>query len=175
MKKVTTRKQLTCCLGFQKIKVLAYSYYKIDKQSSALPYLKQLVSKSSEDISLVEMTALVAEKTGDIKTAIQMYEIYLSSKKSEKYQEYGYRLSVLYENMKQFNLAIDQYEKNIKLFPQDLRNYERLSQLYVNSKNFQDAIKILSEAAKITNASAKIRKNLADISHESTEPTPLPP
>jgi tetratricopeptide (TPR) repeat protein len=145
------------------ITMLAFSYNNTKKFSRALPYLKQLLLKKPKDAEVIEMAAIAYEKTGDNRSAAEMYKKFLATKKTGKHQEYAYHLGTLYEKSNQKKNAIAQYESNIKLYPSDLRSYERLAELYTASRNHAMAIKVISKAVKLPKAPASLQKILAEI------------
>ncbi len=145
------------------IRMLAVSYYNNKKYSEALPYVKKLVAKASSDKEVVEIAAVTYEKTGDIRSASNMYKKFLTFKTTKKHQEYAYRLGKLYEKQKAMSSAITQYKSNILKYPNDLRNHERLAQLYINSKNYSQATRILTKVSSKASAPPTMSKQLAQI------------
>ncbi len=144
-------------------KLYAFSYYYLNRYGEALPYFKRLPTASFNKRETIELAALCYEKAGDVRAAIPMYVKYLSLKKDAKHQEYTHHLGTLYEKTTQAKKAIAQYEKAIKLYPKDMRNYERLSTIYVDLKKFSLAKRVLAQAVKDPAAPAHLNRILADI------------
>ena len=143
--------------------MLAFSYFNEKKYSEALPYVKQLLLLSPQDIKVVELAAITYEKTNNNSSASDMYKKYLSFKPTKKHKEYAYRLGTLYEKQRALSSAITQYKSNLSKYPNDLRNHDRLAQLYMDSKNYTEAIKVISTATTKSAAPPSLNKKLAEI------------
>ncbi|MGD9202180.1 MAG: tetratricopeptide repeat protein, partial [Chitinispirillia bacterium] len=59
--------------------------------------------------------------------------------------------------------AIEQYKKNVHLFPDDLRNYEKLNPLLLKDKKYKAALPILLKATKQENCPNIYFKELAEV------------
>ncbi len=145
------------------IKMLLFSYKNTGDISAALPYMKKLLEKTPNDKDIIEMAAQSYEKTGDLKSASVMYKKYLSFPETKKHQEYAFHLASLYEKQKAMSFAVNQYNSNIISYPDDFRNYKQLTQLYLNSRNYNNAASILAKAVKRPSAPPKTNKTLAEI------------
>ncbi len=156
LKKVSSAK----ASNTQVLRMLALSNYQLKKYSEASPYFTKLTPKLPKDKELIETAALNHEKGGSLKAAVAMYAKFLTFPKTSKHQEYAYHLATLYEKQKAVSLALDQYRKNITLYPNDIRNYEKLVDLYVKAKNYAAAIKIINKALTKPKAPIKLYTTL---------------
>lgn len=145
------------------LKMLAMSHYKLKKYSGAAPYIKKLLPKKPNDRELTEIAAITYEKTRDLKSASAMYRKYLTFKPTKMHQTYAFHLAELYEKQKATSLALDQFRDNLKKYPDDLRNYEKLIGLYMKSRNYAAAVEVINKAIAIKLAPIGFYRKLVEI------------
>jgi tetratricopeptide (TPR) repeat protein len=125
---------------------------------AAKPVLVSLQSMNQSSLEIIQLSALAAEKTHDFSSAAAMYEKALSFPKVENAQDIAFRIGNIYEMENKRERAIERYETNITRFPTDIRNYERLVDLYKTDKQLQ-LLKLVLEKA-ITNIAVPSSMNL---------------
>ena len=132
-------------------------------QAALLP-LTDVTTKNPANWRAVELCALSAEKVNDVPRATTMYEKSLAFKDlKDKSKDYAFHIGELYESRKMPDQAISRFEKNVRDFPDDPRNYEHLTALYLAAKRTSDAQGILEKAISVQGASPELQKTLAGV------------
>ncbi|HEX2959204.1 MAG TPA: tetratricopeptide repeat protein [Chitinispirillaceae bacterium] len=138
---------------------LAESWFALGQFEKALEQLTFIQRKNPQDIRAVELSARISDTLGRYDEAVRFYSKYLLTK--GKNQDYAYRTGILYEKLKQVSSAITQYTNNIRLYPDDYRNYDRLARLYVESNKMTSAIPVLKKAVTFKEAQPDLNGMLA--------------
>ncbi|MBD3345665.1 MAG: tetratricopeptide repeat protein [Chitinivibrionales bacterium] len=140
------------------ITMLADSYYRLNDYKMAQKYLSQALVKKPSDQHLIELSAIASDSTGNYKNAVRMYEKYLEKGASN---DYGFRLARLYEKTGRREDALERYAANTRYYPSDLRNHERLAELYMAKKRYKSASRVLYQAIKVKDAPPRFTRMLA--------------
>lgn len=141
--------------------MLSDSYFKTGQYALAIPHLSNLLSLNPENLFAVKHSAIALEKTSDTLKAISMYERYLTLPPEKDRATYAFHLGELYEKTGMDNKAIQQYEANIKEYPEELKNHTQLGALYYKDKKYEKAQRILESAVSFAHATPQLKKMLA--------------
>jgi tetratricopeptide (TPR) repeat protein len=140
-------------------RLLAESYFAMGQFEKASNHILFVQRKNPGDIRAIELAARINDTLGRYDEAAKLYTKYLMS--SGKNQDYAYKVGVLYEKIKQVPLAISQYANNIRIYPDDYRNYDRLARLYVETNKLSSAVPILKRAVAFKEAKPDLNGMLA--------------
>lgn len=146
-------------LGTKYGMILGESYFRTKQYEKSLPILKFVLSKSPKNKQALEWAALASEYTKQYDYAIKMYQKYLIY--AGKHKDYAYHLGELIETHGKKASAIAQYRANTRNYPSDPRNFNKLAEIYVEAKNWNNAITMLEKAMAFENASPRIMGLLA--------------
>lgn len=149
----------TLQLGVENGMLLAEAYFVKKMYKEAIPLLEFIVTKSPKNTQALEWAALANEYTKQYKVAIKMYRKYL--RYAEKNKNYAFHLAELIEGSGDKAGAITQYRANIKAYPDDPRNYDRLANIYMEEKNWRRAVTMLEKALTFEKASPRLMGLLA--------------
>ncbi|MBD3347234.1 MAG: tetratricopeptide repeat protein [Chitinivibrionales bacterium] len=141
--------------------MLAESYYATNQYAQAIKELHKVLAKNPDHVRAVELAALANEKAGNLSQSCAMYEKYLEFSDEGNHQDYSFHLGELYEKQQRLSEAIQRYRENIEAYPEDLRNFERLSSLHFAAKDWPKAETVLSQAVKLPQVPSKFFKMLA--------------
>lgn len=139
--------------------ILAESYINTDQVSKALPQLEYILKNNPRDLRAIELSAKMHEKNNNLAEATVMYKKYLAQ--AGKNAEYAFHLVELYEKQGKTNEAKAQLLSNVKIYPSDYRNFEKLSVIYFQKKNWNNASIYLTKALQFEEASNELRGMLA--------------
>jgi tetratricopeptide (TPR) repeat protein len=141
--------------------MLANSYCHTDEYKEAVPVLITLHAMDPEDPRILELSAIANEKTGNLARAALLYETYPKYKTGKTAAQHAYHAGEIYENLGRTQDAIARYKANTGLFPQDRRNYERLTVLFMTTGAWADLRQILAPAVNRIKAIPVMYKALA--------------
>ncbi len=139
--------------------ILAESYINSNQVSKALPQLEYILKNNPRDLRAIELSAKMHEKNNNLAEATAMYKKYLAQ--AGKNAEYAYHLVELYEKQGKTDEAEAQLLSNVKIYPSDFRNFEKLSVIYFQKKNWNSASIYLSKALQFEEAPNRLRGMLA--------------
>lgn len=139
--------------------ILAESYINTDQVSKALPQLEYILKNNPRDLRAIELSAKMHEKNNNIAEATVMYKKYLAQ--AGKNAEYAFHLVELYEKLGKTTEAEAQLLSNVKIYPSDYRNFEKLSFIYFQNKNWRNASYYLDKALQFKEAPNELRGMLA--------------
>ena len=139
--------------------MLAESYTKTGQYAKALPHLAYILKKNPKDVKAIEASAIAFEKKNDIDQAIVMYKKYLAL--AGKHQEYAFHLAELLEKQNDSKGAVAQYSSNIKDYPDDFRNYDKLGRTYISMNYNKSAVSVLEKALRFKEAANDLQGLLA--------------
>lgn len=145
--------------------ILAESYINTSQFSKALPQLEYILKNNPQDIRAIELSAKMHEKNNNLAEAAAMYKKYLAQ--AGKNQEYAFHLVELYEKLGKTDDAKSQLLSNVKIYPSDYRNFERLSMIFYEKKDWRNAAVYLGQALQFKEASNNLRGMLAKVQFES--------
>ncbi|NLE02680.1 MAG: tetratricopeptide repeat protein, partial [Fibrobacter sp.] len=150
------------CLKDQKLlTILSDSYIKTNQFKDALKWLPVLLSLDQNNKFALQQSAIAYEKISDTVNAIVMYERYVKLPPDQEHASAVFHLGELYEGKHQESKAIAQYESNIRLYPDDLRNHKNLALIHINSKRYDLARIVLEKAYEFPHISPELQKMLA--------------
>ncbi|MBN1130096.1 MAG: tetratricopeptide repeat protein [Chitinispirillaceae bacterium] len=141
--------------------MLAEAWCETRQYHAAVPVLASLYAMEPRDRKIVELSAIAAEKTGDLSKAATMYERYLMFPGPADAREVAYHIGILHEKKKLFRRAAERYEINTAQFPDDLRNYEKLVTYYVEGKQPRRLSQVLERMVVRPKCPAAMNKLLA--------------
>ncbi len=145
--------------------ILAESYINTDQVSKALPQLDYILKNNPRDLRAIELSAKMHEKNNNLAEATVMYKKYLTQ--AGKNADYAFHLVELYEKQGKNDLAEAQLLNNVKIYPSDYRNFEKLSFVYYQSKKWKSASFYLGKALQFKEASNELRGMLAKAQAET--------
>jgi len=141
---------------------LAESYCALGQFDEALPRLSCVLAKNPNNRKALELSALAHEKLGDDKNAVALQQKLVSlSSGSGKQKDYAFHVGQLFEDQNQKDKAIGTYEKNIRDYPDDIRNYKQAAGIFMADRNWSAAQALLEKALQLPGAPAALRKMLA--------------
>ncbi len=141
--------------------ILADARSQIADYNGALGLLNSILTADKDNKQALKLAAIAYEHTNDPIKATSFYEQYLKQTKDREYKTYSFHLGELYESIKMIDKAIDRYEMTRKLYPEDLRNHERLGILYMNKSMWKQAQDVLEGALQSPEAKPLFQKLLA--------------
>jgi len=144
--------------------ILAESYINTDQVSKALPQLEYILKNNPKDLRAIELSAKMHEKNNNLAEATIMYKKYLAQ--AGKNAEYAFHLVELYEKQGKNSDAETQLLSNVKNYPSDYRNFEKLSVIYFKKKDWNSASLYLDKALQFKEASNELRGMLARVQAE---------
>lgn len=139
--------------------ILAESFISTDQVSKALPQLEYILKNNPRDLRAIELSAKMHEKSNNLAEATVMYKKYLAQ--AGKNAEYAFHLVELYEKQGKTDQAEAQLLSNVKSYPTDYRNFEKLSVIYFQKKHWKSASFYLGKALQFKDASNELRGMLA--------------
>ncbi len=142
--------------------MLAESYVASGDHRKALEPLKRILARQPNHLRALELAAAAYEKTGELKQASLSYARYLKVH-PEGNVDYAFRLGRLYEKRDMTRIAVSQYTKNTKAYPDDVRSYERLALLHTKQKHYRSAQSVLGRAVKLPDAPPRLERTLAEL------------
>jgi predicted Zn-dependent protease len=113
---------------------------------AASPVLVSLCGMNPGNPKILQLSALAAEKTRDFAKAAAMLERAIAVPNVKQPSDIAFHIGELYEKQKNITRSIERYETNAAQFPADVRNYERLVDLYQNGKQEERLGRILEKA-----------------------------
>ena len=141
---------------------LAESYCALGQFDEALPRLSAVLAKNPNNRKALELSALAHEKLGDDKNAVALQQkLVLLSSGSGKQKDYAFHVGQLFEDQNQKDKAIGTYEKNIRDYPDDIRNYKQAAGIFMADRNWSAAQALLEKALQLPAAPLALRKTLA--------------
>ena len=143
------------------MRMAAESYCATGQYQASTPILSSLVALEPNNPRFAELAGLSYEKQGEIASAAAMYARYLAAPGSDRSADIAYHTGMLCEQIGHQAEAAARYEANLKLYPEDIRNYERLGFLYSSGKEWDKAQKILETALEFPQPSPELKKELA--------------
>ena len=149
---------------FMRGKTLAYSYSSSD-QKEALDYLKKAYSLDTNSLFILNaMNQVLANEQ-------QYSEALLNEKKVvEKYPNWPYALileGTIYQNLKQYNKAIEYYKKTIKIDSSNTSYaWYNLGIAYTSIKNYDSAIYCYKKDIKIDSGFSSAWYGLGNVNRE---------
>lgn len=146
-------------IGLKDADILAESYISTGQFSKALPHLEYILKNNPKDLRAIELTAKMHEKNNNLAEAAAMYKKYLAQ--SGKNADLAFHLVELYQKQGKSDDVKAQLISNVKLYPSEYRNFELLSRIYFEEKNWKSAILYLNSAIKFKEASNDLRGMLA--------------
>ncbi len=142
-------------------RMIAMSYARLKKYTKAIPALESVLRTAPEDREVVQLAAESYEQTREYKNAAAMYSRLVPLAKKNERPEIAHRVGLLYEKDNNAGRAIARYAQNVKEYPDDIRNYERLGALHFERKEYSKAIDALEPAVEMEGASGALVRMLA--------------
>lgn len=113
----------------------------------AIDILKNLVKLEPDDYHMIESLGENYQKNNELKRAISCYNIVL---KNARQHNYLYcKLAECYAKMGQSDFAINNYEKFLSYFPENVSAYIRLAYLYIEVDNKKEALRRIRKAYQL--------------------------
>lgn len=144
-------------------RMLGIAYAELGEHKKAAGPLAIALEDGKDEPRLVALTAKVHDKAGRAEDAVKYYQLLLKTEKSDASSDIAFRIGRLYEELKQIDPAVAQYEKNAEKYPKELRNYERLVELYGKSGDKKRLQSALERAVKLPKAPKSMLKGLAQL------------
>ncbi len=141
--------------------LLAESYMKLKWYKEALPLLERAIVAKPDFKHAIELAAEASWAIGEVRKTMEMCRRYVALPPTPEHPKYAYRIAELLLKLKDPKAAKAQYEANIKAYPDDIRNYEKLASLCTSMKDWDCAMEALEKAAKLPVATAAIKQMLA--------------
>ncbi len=144
-------------------RMLGISYAELEQFKKAAGPLSVALADGKGDPRLVGLAAKVHDKAGQAEEAVKYYQRLLKMEKSDASSDIAFRIGRLYEELKQTSAAVTRYEKNAEAYPKELRNYERLVELYRKAEDKKGLQSALERAVKLPKAPNSMLKGLAQL------------
>lgn len=145
------------------LKSYADSLLKDKKFGKALEVYKKLLKQQTLDPHVYKNAAVCLNELGQPHRALRFFEKYEETA-LDKEEVYKYLADIYYENFKNYEKAIDYYEKLLVKYPEDAHIYNMLGHLYstYHQDKYEDRqIYYLSKAAELQPNNRVIIKNIA--------------
>lgn len=149
--------------------ILGDSYYKTAQFRLAVAPLERAIDLGADEAGLLEKLAVAYEKSSDIEKALAAYRELTSSGNSDKRSDWAHKVAEIYELMGNQGPAVEQYHENIRLFPDEIRNYERLSSLYIRRGEPGNARDVLESFSDPVSYPDSLRRRLAEICRDTDD------
>lgn len=137
--------------------------FKDKKYSKALEVYKKLLKQKTLDPHVYKNSAVCLNELGQPHRALRFFEKYEETAVNKE-EVYKYLADIYYENFKNFEKAIDYYEKLLVKYPDDAHIYNMLGHLYstYHQDKYEDKqVYYLSKAAELQPNNRVIIKNIA--------------
>ncbi|MBD3315240.1 MAG: tetratricopeptide repeat protein, partial [Chitinivibrionales bacterium] len=145
------------------VSALAESYCELEKYDKAVPWLRELIVENPDKAEPMRRLAVAFEKTGKVDRAIHTYRQLMNDVGDTARSDYGFRIGELYERIDDRAGAAETYRDNVTNFPDDIRNYIRLSQLCIEDNAWAEARELLIEIINFSESEPRYRKMLAEV------------
>ena len=145
------------------LKTYADSKFKDKKYTAALEVYKKLLKLQTEDPHVFKNAAVCLNELEQPHRALRFFEKY-EDIAVDKDEVYRYLADIYYENFKNYEKAIDYYERLVLKYPDDPHIYNMLGHLYstYHQDKFEDRqIAYLKKAAELEPNNRVIIKNTA--------------
>jgi tetratricopeptide (TPR) repeat protein len=143
------------------LRMLADAYYSLERWPEATAVYTQLVNARPADRDILEKAALASQQTGNAALTLDCYLLLLKQPDKGKNCEYAWTIAQLYEQQEKGGQALAQYQKNIELFPTDIRNYVRAIKLMEGTAGADQIFAIAQRAVALPDAPVSLLKKMA--------------
>ncbi len=147
----------------RQLKTYAESLQKEKKYGKALEQYKKLIKQNTTDPYIFKNTAICLKELGQSLRALRFFEKYEETA-YDKEEVYKYLADIYYENIKDYEKAIEYYERMLEKNPNDAFIYNMLGHLYstyYQDKYMDKQIYYLKKAAELEPNNRVIIKNTA--------------
>ncbi len=147
----------------RQMKTYADTLLKEKKYSKALEQYKKLLRQNVTDPYIFKNAAICLNEMGQPVRALRFFEKY-EENAYDKEEVYKYLADIYYENIKDYEKAIDYYEKMIEKYGDNAHVYNMLGHLYstyYQDKYMDKQIYYLKKAAELEPNNRVIIKNIA--------------
>jgi superkiller protein 3 len=142
-------------------KMKAISYAGMEQYAKAIPALEAVMKRSPGDAEVLRLAARAYEKTKAYKDAADTYGQLLRQVDKEEQPDIAFRIGLLLEQADAHTAAIGQYAQNVRKYPADMRNYQRLGNLYFERKQYDRLIEALEPAVEKQGAPGDLSRMIA--------------
>ncbi len=149
--------------------ILGDSYYKTAQFRLAVAPLERAIDLGFDQADLMEKLAVAYEKSSDIEKALAVYQELTSTGSSDKHSDWAHKIAEIHELMGNQGPAVEQYHENIRQFPDEIRNYERLSSLYLRRGEPGNARDVLESFSYFASYPDSLRRRLAEICRDTDD------
>jgi tetratricopeptide (TPR) repeat protein len=145
------------------LRMTAESYVALERCTDAIRCLTVLMRLEPKNPRCVELAAKAYEKLGNLTAAADLYSRFLALAGPDHNGETAFLTGQLFEKIGRPADAVTRYEANVKWYPDDLRNYERLGALYASVKEWDKAQRTLETAMEFPQPTPTIKITLARV------------
>ncbi len=138
-------------------------YYKLGNYQSASHWLKIASDQDKKNIHLIKLLAESYENIKNYDFAIETRKVQLRLSKTQDLPDLAYHIGGLIEKKEDMHAAGKWYKNNIEAYPNDIRNYECLIDIYMKEDKLNGARDILELAVYKHKKEARLIKLLADV------------
>ncbi|MDD5674868.1 MAG: tetratricopeptide repeat protein, partial [Chitinivibrionales bacterium] len=104
-----------------------------------LPVVNAVLAQNANQLRALQLAALASEKTNALGDAIRFSARYCELAPLAVRADCAFHLGELYENVDSLDNAIERYTLNVSQFPNDVRSFKRLIELYMEASEFAQA------------------------------------
>jgi len=143
--------------------ILADAYFRTKRYDRAIPLYDQALKDGLRDNIARERLALSYKKTDDYQSAAQAYLWLVRYGRVQSRSRWAFELGRTYEYQNNPGRAIGQYLTNISIYPDNAKNYDRLSYIYMKNREFDKARQILEKAITVEHTPDTLLRRLGDV------------
>lgn len=142
--------------------ILAESYFTTGNYAAVSPLMSRVAARNPRNARAFELAALAGEKAGNLAEALRMYESFLALPATPKHRDYAFHAGDLCDKQGLIQQATNRFEQNVRAYPDDIRNYERLASLEFSAQDWTSVEPVLSKAVTFKDAKPVMLKMLAE-------------
>jgi tetratricopeptide (TPR) repeat protein len=135
-------------LETEELFMVARSFYLTGALKKASAFFSRVVARQPNHRRALRYSGIIKEKLGSISQACELYRSYIRYAPADSARVYGHHCARLYKNNGYTQEAIAQYRRTISAHPDDIRNYQDLVALYLDTDNAEAAARILDDAVE---------------------------